>query len=200
MEWCEKCKKYHESTTGGLCPGAITTLYGGQGTQPIDTLPPAGQTAGENRKDNQDLEKGGVKFDSEKAAYELVPPEAMHALADLFALGAKKYDRRNWEKGMRWGRVFAAMMRHAWKWWSGEEYDRELGQHHLASVMWCASVLFAYFCRGVGEDDRARCGIPPVRQGEERPAEVTKIQDKRRGGSEGCPPTTMNVHADTDSR
>jgi hypothetical protein len=61
---------------------------------------------------------------------------------------------RNWEKGMRWGRVFGALMRHAWAWWRGEKLDPENGQHHLASVAWCALALLAYDLRGVGEDDR----------------------------------------------
>lgn len=42
---------------------------------------------------------------------------------------------------MRFGRVFAAMMRHAWKWWGGEEHDPIDGQHHLTSVAWCAMTL-----------------------------------------------------------
>lgn len=98
---------------------------------------------------------GGVKFDEGKPTYDLIPPEAIEGLAAVFAMGAKKYSSRNWEKGMRWGRVFAAMMRHAWAWWRGEEFDPKDGQHHLLSVMWCAAVLFTFRVRNVGEDDRS---------------------------------------------
>lgn len=96
----------------------------------------------------------GVKFDAGKARFDLVPADALAATAEVFALGAAKYGARNWERGLAWGRVFAALHRHAWAWWGGETHDAKDGQHHLASVAWCALVLLAYDMRGVGEDDR----------------------------------------------
>lgn len=97
----------------------------------------------------------GVKFDDEKPRYDLIPPEALNSLAALYGVGMKKYGARNWEKGMRWGRVFAAMMRHAWAFWRGEDYDQETGIHHMICVAWNAMALFTYSRRGIGEDDRA---------------------------------------------
>lgn len=95
-----------------------------------------------------------TKHDGGKPRYELIPPEALEELAALYALGANKYGDRNWEKGMSWGRVFSALMRHAWRWWRGETYDQEDGQHHLISVAWCAIALYIYQTRGIGRDDR----------------------------------------------
>ena len=103
--------------------------------------------------DRQDI-NAGVKFDTGKARFDLMPPEALEAVANVFTIGASKYSARNWEKGMSWGRVFAAMMRHAWAWWRGEERDPSDGQHHLDSVIWCAMVLRTYVERRVGIDDR----------------------------------------------
>ena len=99
-------------------------------------------------------EDPAVKYDQDKPRYDLIPPEALDGLAHLYGMGAGKYEDRNWEKGMRWSRQFAAMMRHAWKWWRGEEYDQENGQHHLLSVMFCAMALYTYFVRRSGTDDR----------------------------------------------
>lgn len=100
------------------------------------------------------IPEGGIKFDSGKPRYDLIPPEPLDGLANLYALGAKKYEDRNWEQGLKWSRVFSAMMRHAWKWFRGEDYDGEDGQHHLLSVIWCAMALYTYFVRGTGQDDR----------------------------------------------
>ena len=100
-------------------------------------------------------EDPAVKYDDGKPRYDLIPPEALDGLARLYGMGAGKYEDRNWEKGMCWSRVFAAMMRHAWKWWRGEEYDQDDGQHHLLSVMWCAMALYTYFVRRSGTDDRS---------------------------------------------
>lgn len=95
-----------------------------------------------------------TKHDKGKARYDLVPPGPIQELAELFGKGAEKYGDRNWEKGMDWGRVFAAMQRHAWSWWGGEELDPVDGQHHLTSVMWCAMVLLEFKRTHPEHDDR----------------------------------------------
>jgi len=96
------------------------------------------------------------KNDSEKARFALIPATPLYELAELFTKGAALYGDRNWEKGLRWGRVFAALMRHAWKWWRGEEFDKEDGQHHMIACAWCALVLREYTHTGKGKDDRPK--------------------------------------------
>lgn len=96
----------------------------------------------------------GVKNDQGKLRYDLLPPEGMDALVEVYTVGARKYADRNWELGMSWGRIYAAMLRHAFRWLAGESHDPVDGQHHLASVAWCALALITYEQRGVGTDDR----------------------------------------------
>lgn len=86
----------------------------------------------------------GMKHDGDKLRFDLIPPTPLEKLAEVYTIGANKYQDRNWEKGLRWGRIFAAMMRHAWAWWRGETHDPVDGQHHLASVAWCAFALMEY--------------------------------------------------------
>ena len=95
-----------------------------------------------------------VKHDDGKPRYDLVPPEALDALSRVLTFGAAKYSERNWEKGMDWGRVFGAMMRHAWAWWRGEHKDPETGYSHLWHVLCCAAFLVTYEQRRIGKDDR----------------------------------------------
>lgn len=83
----------------------------------------------------------GRKDDSAKARYDLIPAGPLHAVAGVFTLGAAKYGVRNWENGIQFGRLFAALMRHAWAWWRGERNDPEDGQHHLSAVVFCALAL-----------------------------------------------------------
>ena len=61
---------------------------------------------------------------------------------------------RNWEKGMSWGRVFGAMMRHMWAWWGGQKADDETGYSHLHHAACCLMFLIAYEERKIGTDDR----------------------------------------------
>lgn len=106
----------------------------------------------------------GTKFDTNKVRIELVPPELIFAVATILTFGAKKYEDRNWEKGMSWGRIFGAMMRHMWAWWGGKgpttenflfgSNDEETGHSHLWHAGCCLSFLIAYEERGAGIDDR----------------------------------------------
>lgn len=105
-------------------------------------------------KENPTPKVEGRKDDAGKARHDLLPPEALDAVARVMAMGAAKYGERNWEAGMCWGRVYAAMQRHSNAWLGGEEHDPVDGQHHLDSVIWCAMVLRTYVARGIGTDDR----------------------------------------------
>lgn len=108
----------------------------------------------------------GRKDDADKVRMDLIPPELPFAVAKVLTFGAAKYDDRNWERGMRWGRVFGACMRHLWAWWGGQgptarsflfgELDEETGFSHLWHAACCITFLITYEERGIGHDDRAR--------------------------------------------
>jgi len=108
----------------------------------------------------------GIKFDAGKVQLELVPPELLFSVGTILTFGALKYSERNWEKGMSWGRVFGALMRHMWSWWAGNgptsksfmfgDLDDETGHSHLWHAAACISFLIAYEERGTGTDDRSR--------------------------------------------
>ncbi len=98
----------------------------------------------------------GVKFDDGKLRYDLIPAEAVEGLARVLTFGAKKYAPRNWEKGMSWGRVFGALMRHLWAWWRGEDKDPETGFSHLDHAACCIAFLQTYEVRRIGADDRVK--------------------------------------------
>jgi hypothetical protein len=109
----------------------------------------------ENQMVDGQVLKEGVKNDTGKLRYDLIPPEGLDALAEVYTIGARKYADRNWEIGLSWGRVYGAMLRHAIRWLAGESYDPVDGQHHLASVAWCALALITYESRGMSQfDDR----------------------------------------------
>jgi hypothetical protein len=96
----------------------------------------------------------GVKFDQGKPRTDLLPFDALLDVAAVLDYGAKKYAARNWEKGMGWGRLVAASMRHLWAWCGGQDRDEESGHHHLAHFACCSLMLLALVRRNVGTDDR----------------------------------------------
>lgn len=112
----------------------------------------------------KDTMKEGLKFDEHKVRLELIPPELVFSVAKVLTFGANKYADRNWELGMKWSRVFGALMRHLWSWWAGKgptnksflfgTLDDETGYSHLWHAGCCIAFLITYEEREVGEDDR----------------------------------------------
>lgn len=94
--------------------------------------------------------------DLKLARFDLLPPKALWLLAEVYGRGALKYEARNWEKGVEWSKLFAALQRHAWKFWAGESIDPDDGQHHLASVAWMALALMEMEETHPELDDRSR--------------------------------------------
>lgn len=100
--------------------------------------------------------KPAAKHDAEKERFDLIPPEELWTLAEVYTHGAEKYEDRNWEKGLKWGRVFAAVMRHLWRFWAGEEDDAESGLPHLAHAAWRCLTLLNYTRHHRELDDRPK--------------------------------------------
>ena len=110
--------------------------------------------------DSPKIKPKGIKLDAGKAPMDLIPPEAMWAMANRLRIGAKKYARRNWEEGIVFSRVFAAILRHLWAWWGGEDIDSDGdGSSHLEAVLINAAFLVAFEKRGRTDlDDRPSHG------------------------------------------
>lgn len=84
----------------------------------------------------------GIKFDSEKPDYSLLPPHALEELVKVLTMGKVKYSRENWrllEDGEN--RYFAAAQRHLWALRKGETHDTESGLHHAAHAAACVMFL-----------------------------------------------------------
>jgi len=116
-------------------------------------------------RDSDVYQSPGRKLDGGKCRYELIPPEALEALAQLYTDGAAKYGDRNWERGMSWSRLFGAMCRHGWKWFRGEDYDVDpqtgAVTHHLVQVAWNAFAIYTLAMRGETQyDDRPKAAPP----------------------------------------
>jgi hypothetical protein len=79
-----------------------------------------------------DAPTSGAKYDRGKNPLELLPTRPLEAIARVLEFGAKKYAPNNWRAGIAYSRVYAAILRHVWAWWRGEDNDPETGLPHLA--------------------------------------------------------------------
>lgn len=101
--------------------------------------------------------EGGTKHDSAKPRWDLVPWDAVGLFVDVLTIGAQKYSARNWEKGITFGRLFAAAQRHLVAWWGGEDVDPDTGKSHLAHAVCNIFFLLAFVRRErIDLDDRPR--------------------------------------------
>lgn len=84
----------------------------------------------------------GMKFDTGKLQYHLIPPETLKALAEVLTFGAQKYAPNNWqlvEDGET--RYLDALMRHLEAYRSGELIDNDSMCPHLSHVLTNAAFL-----------------------------------------------------------
>jgi hypothetical protein len=110
-----------------------------------NTHPPASLEAPTDAADKQDAGKPSM---------ELLPAEAMTEVAKVLEYGARKYAPNNWRKGLSWGRLSGAALRHLFAWIGGEDNDKETRLSHLAHAACCVLFLLASQKSGHGTDDR----------------------------------------------
>jgi dATP/dGTP diphosphohydrolase, N-terminal len=98
---------------------------------------------------NCEIEKEGVgiKHDASKPRMDLLPSGALIGAARVMTAGLAKYDPRNWECGLPWGKVYAAAQRHMTAFWDGEDNDPESGLPHLHHAQCCLMFLSEYQAR-----------------------------------------------------
>lgn len=81
---------------------------------------------------------GAIRSSKEgKGRFDLLPPGAMMALAQLMERGAKQYGERNWEKGIPIGSFMDSGLRHAFQALRGDT-----NEEHLIHAAW--NFLCAY--------------------------------------------------------
>jgi hypothetical protein len=76
-------------------------------------------------------EEKGIKYDQGKNRIDLLPPEFVEAVSHILTFGSQKYNDENWRGGLKYSRVFGALMRHLMAYKKGEILDPESGMSHL---------------------------------------------------------------------
>ena len=156
VDSCGDCGGMYLHGTPHNCPSTIQAEAARDfDTARLDTLRTRIDALKETRA--VDPVTGGEKG-TKLARFDLIPVVPLEAVATHYGIGATKYEDRNWERGYRWSYSFAAMMRHAWAFWRGEDIDPETGSPHLAAVVFHALALMEYGDTNRANDDRVPCG------------------------------------------
>lgn len=98
-------------------------------------------------------------FGAKKIPLEVVPPSAIHALAEAFSDGVKKYGPYNWrDKTISSSVYYGAALRHISAWWDGEDLAEDSGIHHLHHAIACIAMLIDGSSVGKLNDNRPTKG------------------------------------------
>jgi len=85
----------------------------------------------------------GLKYDTGKLRWDLLPIDCVEDVVKILSFGANKYGPNNWQ-GVEEDRYYAALMRHLSASRQGELNDEESGLSHLAHAM-CNVVFLLWF-------------------------------------------------------
>lgn len=99
-------------------------------------------------------EKTGGEKGSKLARFDLIPQDALWALAEHYGKGCQKYSENNWMRGYKWGLSFAAAQRHLSQFWNGENVDEETKSLHCIAAAWHCLAMASFVMRKIGTDDR----------------------------------------------
>lgn len=96
---------------------------------------------------------GGLRDNRGKDRWDLLPMDAIEQVVKVLTRGAEKYAERNWERGMKWSKCQASLMRHVAKATQGEVFDEESGLPHTAHIATNALFWLSYQLRGLDKFD-----------------------------------------------
>lgn len=96
-----------------------------------------------------------LRYNKDKVQLSLIPQVALVELAKVLQVGATKYERDNWRKGLPYTSVLDSIQRHLTMFAAGQNNDEETGLSHIAHVMCnCAFLLEYATAFNVALDDR----------------------------------------------
>jgi len=99
----------------------------------------------------------GIKFDTNKLEYTLLPMNAIEKVIRVLMYGSEKYEEFNWNKvNDRTKRYLNAAYRHMGAYLRGESVDQESKQEHLAHAVCSLLFILAESSNG---DAKNKCGF-----------------------------------------
>jgi len=104
----------------------------------------------------------GLRYDSNKLGYHLLPVRALAEVAAVLDYGKNKYSSEsydatdNWRKGLSWRATVGSLLRHSFAFLRGEDRDPESGLLHMAHAACNALFLIHFSVTNGGTDDRSK--------------------------------------------
>ena len=101
---------------------------------------------------NKKIINKGLKYDSKKLRWDLLPIEYVEEIVKVLTYGADKYTDNSWQQvknGIE--RYYAALMRHLVDWRKGEDIDPESNLKHLSHA--ACNIIFLLYLTNLNKYD-----------------------------------------------
>jgi hypothetical protein len=106
--------------------------------------------------------KRGLRFNTSKAKWSLVPQSALLPMVQVLEFGAIKYDAHNWMKGLSIVEICESMKRHLDSFMEGEDMDSESKLSHIGHIQ-CNALFLSWMMEHRPDmDDRFKPEIPEL--------------------------------------
>lgn len=95
-----------------------------------------------------------ARYNQGKPQTNEIDPNFILGIAKVLTKSREKYERANWTRETKWSTPYDSCMRHIIAFQSGEDIDKESGQHHLLHAATNLMFLFYYTQNQPQNDDR----------------------------------------------
>lgn len=87
--------------------------------------------------------EGAMRFNDGKLEWSLVDFKSLEPMVRVLEMGAKKYSRDNWRKGLETTKIVESTLRHLFAFLDGENLDKESQLSHVAHAQ-CNLMFLQY--------------------------------------------------------
>jgi hypothetical protein len=96
----------------------------------------------------------GLRYNSNKTKWGLVPFSALTPMVEVLEFGAEKYEALNWMKGLSIREICESLLRHTFAFMEGEDKDSESGISHVGHMQ-CNTLFLGWMSQyRPDKDDR----------------------------------------------
>ena len=97
-----------------------------------------------------EIKERSLRYNKDKLKWSLVDFSSLEDMVRVLEMGAKKYSKDNWKKGMPVSEVIESMLRHTFSLLSGEINDKESRLPHIGHIQ-CNAMFIAYILKNKPE-------------------------------------------------
>lgn len=98
---------------------------------------------------------GSLRFNTGKVQTREIDPSFILGIGEVLTKSREKYPEMNWALPTKLSTPYESLQRHLLKFWSGEDFDKDSGKHHLLHVATNVMFLYYHVMNSPEGDDRA---------------------------------------------